>query len=299
MKGSIFRKSSLERISSPEQLNEYTKITNPRIWIVLLGCLAILIAVGYWAFYGSIPDTAKANGIIFSQNHVTTIIPATGGRIYDMRVTAGDFVEAGQIIAVIPQEDILNQIKELKNSDHPDKKHISDLINQYKSSSIIISPVSGIVLSAKSVNETASSTEPIVSVVKQEKYTDDKQIICYVKASTSKKLKDGMAVQVSPDFASREEYGYIYGHISKIGTYPVSQTDVLSAVGSTQYAMGLLPQGSCVEIRVTLTVDASSRDKIKWSNKKGEAMPLSIGTKCNMSIVIKNYKPYELILNKE
>ncbi|MDD3364611.1 MAG: HlyD family efflux transporter periplasmic adaptor subunit, partial [Syntrophomonas sp.] len=162
--------------------------------------------------------------------------------------------------------------------------------------SLIVSPVSGIVLSAKSVNETVSSTEAIAGIVKQEKYADDKQIICYIPTSTAKKLKEGMEVQVSPNFAPREEYGYMVGHITKIGTYPVSEADVLSAVGSTQYAIGLIPKESSVEVRVTLTVDPNSQDKIKWSSKKGELIPLSIGTSCNMLIVVKNYKPYELVL---
>lgn len=297
METNLFRKSSLERISSPERLNEYIKITNPGVWSVLLGCLALLIAVGFWGFYGSIPDSVKAAGVMFPQNGVASVIPTAGGRISDMRVKVGDFVEAGQILAVIPQDDILKQITELKSNAQPDEKQIATLTNEYENRSIIVSPVSGIVLSAKSANETVSSTEAVASIVKQEKYADDKQIICYIPTLTAKKLKEGMEVQVSPDFAPREEYGYMVGHITSIGTYPVSEVDVLSAVGSQQYAEGLLPPGNSVEVRVTLTVDPGSQDKIKWSNKKGESIPLSIGTNCNMLIVVKNYKPYELVFN--
>lgn len=295
MENSIFRKSSLERISSPEQLNEYIKITHPGVWGVLLGCIALLIAVGFWGFYGSIPDSVKATGVIFPQNGATLVVPTAGGRISDMRVRVGDFVEAGQIIAVIPQDDIIRQINELKSNAQPDEKRISVLINEYESRSIIISPISGIVLSAMSSNETVSSTEAVASIVKQEKYANDKQIICYIPTSTARKLKEGMEVQVSPDFAPREEYGYMYGYITNIGTYPVSQAEVLSAVGNMQYAKGLLPQENCVEVRVTLTVDPGSQDKIKWSNKKGENLQFSIGTDCNMLIVVRNFKPYELV----
>jgi multidrug resistance efflux pump len=297
MESNLFRKSSLERISSPERLNEYIKITHPGVWSVILGCLALLAAVGFWGFYGSIPDSIRSGGIIFPQNGVAAIIPAVGGRIGDMRVKVGDFVEAGQILAMIPQEDILGQIRDLKNNVKPDEKQIAALISEYENRSIIVSPVSGVVLSARSANETVSSTEAIASIVKQEKYANDKQVICYIPTLTAKKLKEGMEVQVSPDFAPREEYGYMQGHVTSIGTYPVSEADVLSAVGSRQYAMGLLPQGNSVEVRVTLTVDPGSQDKIKWSNKKGESIPLSIGTNCNLLIVVKNYKPYELVFN--
>jgi len=291
----LFRKSSLERISSPERLNEYIKITHPGLWSVLLACLALLIAVGFWGFYGSIPDTVNAAGVIFPQNGVAAVIPTASGRISDMRVKVGDFVQAGQIIAVIPQEEIIRQINEMKNNAESEIRAISALINEYESRSIIVSPVSGIVLSARATGETVSSTEIIATIVKQEKYADDKQIICYIPTSTAKKLQEGMEVQVSPDFAPREEYGYMYGHITSIGTYPVSEDDVIAAVGSMQYAQGLLPRENSVEVRVTLTVDPDSQSKIKWSNKKGESIPLSIGTFCRLLIVTRNYKPYELV----
>lgn len=295
MENNLFRKNSLESISSPERLNEYIKITNPGVWSFLLGCLLLVIAVGVWAFTGSIPETVKAEGILFPQNGVTSVIPYAGGRISDMRVKIGDFVEAGQILAVIPQEKIIRQIDELKGKEAVEQKKIETLQNEYESQSLVVSPVSGIVLGAKGTNETISSNETIVSIVNQEKYADDKQIICYIPSGTAKKLKEGMAVQVSPDYAPREEYGYMYGHISSIGTYPVSQEEVLSAVGSMQYAEGLLPKGNCVEVRVTLTIDPFSKSRIKWSNKKGESLTLSIGTYSNLLIVVRNYKPYELI----
>lgn len=291
----IFRKSSLDRISSPERLNEYIKITHPGVWSVLFGCLALLIAVGFWMFFGVIPDSVKATGIVFPQDGVTAIIPQSGGRISDMRVHVGDYAEAGQIIAVIPQEDILAQIKELKGDPAADEEKISALLSRYESRSLIVSPVSGIVLSASSVNETVSSSDSIATIVKQEKYAIDRQIICYIPVATAKKLQEGMEVQVSPDFAPREEYGYILGHITSIGTYPVSQADVLGAVGNQQYADGLLLQENSVEVRATLTVDPDSQDKIKWSNKKGEGITLSIGTGCDMLIIVDNYKPYQLI----
>ncbi|MGB4213947.1 MAG: HlyD family efflux transporter periplasmic adaptor subunit [Dethiobacteria bacterium] len=295
MQTGLFRKSSLERIATPERLNEYIKITHPGIWSVLLACLALLAAVTFWAFHGSIPDTVKTKGIIFPQHGVASVIPPAGGRINNMRVRAGDFVQAGQIIAVIPQEELIRQINELKNSPDPDEAQIEALRGEYERLSLIVAPVSGIVVSARTANETISPNEPVATIVKIEKYADDKQVIGYVPVSTARKLREGMEVQVSPDFAPREEYGFMYGYITSIGTYPVSEKDVLTAVGSMQYAHELMPPENSVEVRVTLTIDPDSQNKIKWSSKKGERIDLSIGTYCNMLIVTRKYRPLELI----
>lgn len=292
---SIFRKTALDRISSPEQLNEYIKITNPGVWAVIVGCLAILIAVGVWSVFGSIPDTVQVKGVVFPQKGVTALIPEAGGRISDVRVKVGDFVQAGQILAVVPQEGLIQQINELKGQSIPDNEKVSALRSDYERKSLIIAPVSGIVLNIMGVHETASPNQPLASIVRQEKFADDKQIITYVPSSTAKKLREGMEVQASPSFAPREEYGYMYGYITSIGTYPVTEANVLSTLGSEQYASGLLPKVSCVEVRITLTPDPDSADKIKWSNQKGEGINLSIGTNCNLLIVTKKIKPYQLM----
>ena len=43
MENGLFRKKSLERISSPEALHDYMRVTSPRLWM-LLGAIAALLA---------------------------------------------------------------------------------------------------------------------------------------------------------------------------------------------------------------------------------------------------------------
>ena len=41
----IFRQESIDRISSPERLQDYIRVTNPGIWIVLLAVIAMLVGI--------------------------------------------------------------------------------------------------------------------------------------------------------------------------------------------------------------------------------------------------------------
>lgn len=43
MGNQLFRKESLERISSPEQLHDYLRVTNPRMWMILSAITALLV----------------------------------------------------------------------------------------------------------------------------------------------------------------------------------------------------------------------------------------------------------------
>ena len=42
MQNSLFREKSLERIASPEQLNDYMRVTSPAMWMVLGVVIALL-----------------------------------------------------------------------------------------------------------------------------------------------------------------------------------------------------------------------------------------------------------------
>ena len=48
MNNSVFRKKSLERISSPEQINDYIRVITPGMWILLIVIILLVIAGITW-----------------------------------------------------------------------------------------------------------------------------------------------------------------------------------------------------------------------------------------------------------
>lgn len=63
MNKTIFRKASIDKISSPDQLNDYIKVSNPSVWIALAALFILLAAVFVWGFTGSLPTTVHTKGI--------------------------------------------------------------------------------------------------------------------------------------------------------------------------------------------------------------------------------------------
>ncbi len=57
MNDQIFRKKSLDRISSPDKLDEYLKISTPNLWLLLFAILALLLGVFVWASVGKLETT--------------------------------------------------------------------------------------------------------------------------------------------------------------------------------------------------------------------------------------------------
>lgn len=186
----LFRKSTLERVSSPEQLNEYIKVTNPSLIVMLLGIFTILAAGMVWVFCGGIPNAVDLSGVV-----------ATNMK-------------------------------------------------------------------------------------------GEQSVYCYVPISTSKKFKQGMAVQISPDYASREEYGYINGIVESVGTSIVTSDTLESNFYDPQIVLptvsAAMQTGNVVEIKVKMG---------DWSTEKGKSLEVTDGTECVMDVVVGETRPIEFVIN--
>lgn len=68
----IFRKKTIERISSPEQLTDYLRVTNPGIWVVLASVLLFLAGLFAWAMVGRLETKAEVKVVV--ENHTAQII---------------------------------------------------------------------------------------------------------------------------------------------------------------------------------------------------------------------------------
>lgn len=56
----LFRKSSLDRIASPEQLNDYIKATSPAAWLVLAAAVILLTGACLWGIFGRLETKLTA-----------------------------------------------------------------------------------------------------------------------------------------------------------------------------------------------------------------------------------------------
>lgn len=52
MEQSVFRKESLERVNSPEQLDEYIRVASPSVWLVIGALALLLLGFGIWSAFG-------------------------------------------------------------------------------------------------------------------------------------------------------------------------------------------------------------------------------------------------------
>lgn len=89
MNDKIFRKKSVDKMSSPEQLNDYIKVTNPGIWMLLAAIAILLIGVCVWGIFGKL------------ETKLTVAAESSGGETV-LYVKEGDIasVQEGMSVAI-------------------------------------------------------------------------------------------------------------------------------------------------------------------------------------------------------
>ena len=63
MGSKIFREKSIERISSPEQLDVYLKVPNISLWLILLVLFTVAASFLVWSFAGDIVTKVDTTGV--------------------------------------------------------------------------------------------------------------------------------------------------------------------------------------------------------------------------------------------
>jgi HlyD family secretion protein len=111
---SMFRKVALDRLSSPEQLDQLMKVTDARGWIVL-GALGVILSTAVvWGVVGSLPESVVGPGMLVKSGGVFEVIASSGGRVADIAVSVGDEVTEGQVVARLAQPELADRLREAR-----------------------------------------------------------------------------------------------------------------------------------------------------------------------------------------
>lgn len=68
----LFRKESIDHISSPEQMNDYMRVTSPRLWMILSAVLVLLIGFVIYASTATMESTLKVQAEVFMPEEEAT-----------------------------------------------------------------------------------------------------------------------------------------------------------------------------------------------------------------------------------
>ena len=127
----LFRQKSLEKLSSPEQLDQLVQITSSKGWIALIAITGLIACTLIWGVWGAIPDKVFGQGILMKTSGVFDVVSNSSGRLKDVYLRTGEVVHRGQIVGRIAQPDLVQQIRQAESD-------LNDLTDKYKTSRLLM-----------------------------------------------------------------------------------------------------------------------------------------------------------------
>ena len=64
MNDQLFRKKSIERVTSPERLHDYLCVTSPRLWMVLAAAIALLLGMLVFSATANLESSLPAEAVV-------------------------------------------------------------------------------------------------------------------------------------------------------------------------------------------------------------------------------------------
>lgn len=62
--GGLFRQKAIDRMSSPDELTDYLKVTSPSVWAILAAVVVLLAGLIAWACVGTLPTKVDASVVV-------------------------------------------------------------------------------------------------------------------------------------------------------------------------------------------------------------------------------------------
>lgn len=106
----IFSQEALERLSSPEQLDQMMQVVSPKAWLPLSTIGFLIVVAGTWSVVGRIPLTVNGQGVLIQPRRVVQFQAPSNGQLMKLNINPGDVVKKGQEIGTIDKYDIKEQL---------------------------------------------------------------------------------------------------------------------------------------------------------------------------------------------
>ena len=110
-KNSLFRKEALERLSSPERLDQLMQVVSLKDWLPLVTLGGLVFLAGLWSIWGRIPITVTAQGVLSRPRRVVEFQSPISGQLKLLNVQDGQCISQDYVLATIDPSDLKKQLQ--------------------------------------------------------------------------------------------------------------------------------------------------------------------------------------------
>lgn len=100
----------MNKLSSPDRLDQIVEVIDPKGWIVLL-VLLVIIGIGiFWSIFGSVATKVLGPCMLMKTGGVNIVSSGVSGKITDVSIDEGDFVRLGDTLFRVERGSLLQDI---------------------------------------------------------------------------------------------------------------------------------------------------------------------------------------------
>ncbi len=269
----LYRKSALEKISSPEQLDKALVVTSPMSWIALAAVSVVILITIIWSIVGTIPVTVTTTGIVASPVSTNAVFTPESGSLTAALVYPGSVIYLDDPVATY------------KTGNGDVKTIYSDQVGT----------VTEVLVKA---GDAINQGNEVIRV--SPKAASSQVVVLYVKLSDAKKIERGMEVSVSLQAAESQTYGHMVARVTNIDSYVASAKGMNYVLGSDNNLAATFQKDNTAVVAVTceLYPDPDTVSGYYWSNEKGAKLEVTNGSLVNAKVIVEEVRPITKLFSK-
>lgn len=114
MNKDLFRKDAMDKLQSPDRLNEMVRIISPSNWIAVMSIAVLLVFFVLWSIFGRLPINVSGNGILLKSGGVMEIPAIANGQVSRVLVKPGIKVRKGDVLVKVAQPELKLKIDNME-----------------------------------------------------------------------------------------------------------------------------------------------------------------------------------------
>lgn len=264
----LFRKVSLERLASPEQMDRLLTIVKVPGWIALFCLIILTLSIFLWSLFAVIPTTVNGVGMFFNPRAIVVINSHTEGDIERIDVKTGDSVKRGDELVSI-------------------RAHGSG------ESVAIEAPSDGIILEINAIQgDDTRVASTLMWLEKSGSSQEEDLIYSFFPVSQAAQIKEGMPALVAFNGVNPEKYGKMRGQVKRVQPFAASQQgEILRSIPSQQLRDFLSNHSASVIVEIAPTSSSSTPSGYLWTTEMGPPSAINRGSIGSVSVVIEERHP--------
>lgn len=216
----------------------------------------------------------------------------------------GDMQRAQAALAEADLADKQNEQRTKKEADErvqriaEARRRVDSAESRILSTSRVKSPAAGVVLELRTTpGQFVAAGAPVAMLELAHAHDAGLQALLYLSGADGKRLREGMAVEISPSTVRREEYGALRGVVRSVSAFPATQEAMLAHLGNPDLVAAFLKTiDSPIQVEADVLPSARTPSGYQWTSRRGPPAGVQPGTLCTASITVREQAPIQLVL---